>query len=90
MRFEITLRMMNSRRSNASSLSMPRPRPMNTCRWQGSVAAMSGALESEELSTGTSRQPSSTWPSEATTSSTIFSMPARISASCGRKRKPTA
>ena len=30
---------------------------MNTWRCTGSEAAMSGALDSEELSTGTSRQP---------------------------------
>ncbi len=37
---------------------------MKTWRWNGSAAAMSGALESEELSTGTSRKPISGRPSD--------------------------
>jgi hypothetical protein len=79
---------MNRRRSKSSSEEMPAPRPMKTCRWNGSVAAMSGAFDSEELSTGTSRKPISTWPSAATTSRTIFSQCARSAASCGMNMKP--
>ena len=44
----------------------------------------------EELSTGTSRQPRSIWPSSAMTSSTIASISARSAASCGMKMWPTA
>ena len=77
-------------RSKASSSATPAPRPMNTWRWTGSVAATSGAFDRQELSTGTSRQPSSVWPSSAITSSTIFSIAARIAASCGMKIAPTA
>jgi hypothetical protein len=36
----------------------PCPRPMKTWRWNGSVATISGALDSERCRTGTSRQPS--------------------------------
>jgi hypothetical protein len=44
---------------------------MKTWRWTGSDAAMSGAFDSEELSTGTSRKPSSGWPSACATSAMI-------------------
>jgi hypothetical protein len=44
----------------------------------------------ELLSEGTSRQPSSTCPSLATTSAQISMTVCRASASCGMKAKPTA
>ena len=37
---------------------------MKTWRWNGSAAAISGAFDSEELSTGTSRKPISGRPSD--------------------------
>ena len=57
MRFETTLRMMKSLRSKSSSSATPAPRPMKTCRCTGSTALTRSP--SSELSTGTSRQPSS-------------------------------
>src|ERR1700692_2713331 len=47
---------MYSRRSKSSSSLICAPRPMNTCMWAGSVGLT--VSPSEELSTGTSRQPS--------------------------------
>ena len=53
---------------------------MKTWRCTGSVAAMSGAFDSEELSTGTSRKPISGWPFGCATSAMIsFDMRAQLS-----------
>ena len=49
------------------------------------MTAISGACDSSVLSTGTSRQPSSTWPSSTMVWATIRSMSARWRASCGMK-----
>ncbi len=61
------------------------PRPMITCRWNGSVATISGALLSDELSDGTSRQPSTVWPSSSIIFSTTRSILCRSDGSCGMK-----
>ena len=55
------LRMMYSLRSRASVTVTSAPRPMNTCLTIGSIGFT--LSPSTSLSTGTSRQPSSTWPS---------------------------
>ncbi len=56
---------------------MPGPRPMKTWRCTGSVPVTAGSFDRQELSTGTSRQPRSVWPSSAMASAAIFSMAAR-------------
>jgi hypothetical protein len=70
---EITLRKTNSRRSKdilvLDALAAADEHLDGAgARWP----AISGAFDSDELSTGTSRKPISTWPSAATTSAMIF------------------
>ena len=62
MRPEMTLRRMIEPALELLVVGDVGRRPMKTWRWNGSVAAMSGAFDSEELSTGTSRKPSSAGP----------------------------
>ena len=59
---------------------------MNTCKWTGSLAMMSGAVESEELSTGTSRVPISCNPSASAHSSMILIEALRMASSLGMKK----
>ena len=62
---------------------------MKTWQWNGSAAAMSGALESDELSTGTSRKPISGRPSDCADSAIISLMCSRVATSCGMNQWPT-
>ncbi len=65
----------------------PRPRPMNTWRMTGSIF-FAGSARSE-LSTGTSRQPSSAWPSSLMARSISYSQAMREAGSRGRNTMPT-
>src|SRR3954468_23558474 len=81
------LRMMYSLRSSASVTVTRRPRPMNTCRITGS-SWIAGWARSE-LSQGTSRQPSSAWPSSLIARSISYSQAMREAGSRGRNTMPT-
>ncbi len=60
---------------------------MNTCRITGSIRFADSARSL--LSTGTSRQPSSTWPSSLIARSISYSQAKREAGSRGRKTMPT-
>ncbi len=82
------LRITYSFRSSASVVMMSRPRPMKIWRITGSVFCTVGDI-GMALSTGTSRQPSTTWPSSRTVRSSSCSQARREACSFGRKIMPT-
>ncbi len=83
-----SLRITYSLRSSASVTITSGPRPMKTWRITGSRARTAGDI-GMLVSTGTSRQPSSTWPSPRTARSTSCSQASREACSFGRKIIPT-
>ena len=85
---EAVLRITYSLRSSASGTMTSAPRPMKIWRSTGSLARTVGDIGISR-STGTSRQPSSTWPSAFTARSSSCSQARRDACSLGRKIWPT-
>ncbi len=88
MRWLAVLRITYSFRSSASVTMMSLPRPMKIWRISGSLAFTVGEI-GIAWSTGTSRQPSTTWPSAFTVRSSSCSHARRDAFSFGRKIMPT-
>ena len=82
------LRITYSLRSSASCTITSLPRPMKTWRRIGSFLRTAGDIGMSR-STGTSRQPSSTWPSALIARSSSCSQARREACSLGRKIMPT-
>ena len=82
------LRITYSLRSSASCTITSLPRPMKTWRRIGSFLRTAGDIGISR-STGTSRQPSSTWPSALMARSSSCSQARREACSLGRKIMPT-
>jgi hypothetical protein len=82
------LRITYSLRSSASCTMTSAPRPMKTWRMIGSFLRTPGDIGMSRL-TGTSRQPSSTWPSALIARSISCSQAMREACSLGRKIMPT-
>ena len=82
------LRITYSLRSSESCTITSWPRPMNTWRMTGSLARTVGDIGMSRF-TGTSRHPSSTWPSALMARSSSSSQARREACSLGRKTMPT-
>ncbi len=82
------LRITYSLRSSASCTITSAPRPMKTWRRMGSFSWTVGDMGMSRF-TGTSRQPSRTWPSALMARSISCSQARREACSLGRKIMPT-